>query len=181
MDKGAWWATVHRVAQSQTQLERLSTHAEQLYPRDHGKSEALCKLWTTRVLTLYSRLKPWVLAIWEAFLFQGLLTVLYILFLFYTTLTQTQNTTLVLRFPTPHWHKESVADVTEAGGGVWRDATTVANNLRWSSGHPCPFKSLSHFCNLSSSLSPCGLASFLSLHGLIPFLLLFALALSGEI
>ena len=26
-DKGAWWATVHRVAQSQTQLKRLSTHS----------------------------------------------------------------------------------------------------------------------------------------------------------
>ena len=27
MDGGAWQATVHRVAQSQTQLKRLSTHA----------------------------------------------------------------------------------------------------------------------------------------------------------
>ena len=27
MDKGAWQATVRRVAQSQTQLKRLSTHA----------------------------------------------------------------------------------------------------------------------------------------------------------
>ena len=26
MDKGAWWATVHKVAQSWTQLKRLSTH-----------------------------------------------------------------------------------------------------------------------------------------------------------
>ena len=26
MDRGAWWATVHRVAKSQTQLKRLSTH-----------------------------------------------------------------------------------------------------------------------------------------------------------
>ena len=26
MDKGAWWATVHRVAESWTQLKRLSTH-----------------------------------------------------------------------------------------------------------------------------------------------------------
>ena len=25
MDRGAWWATVHRVAKSQTQLNRLST------------------------------------------------------------------------------------------------------------------------------------------------------------
>ena len=27
MDRGAWWATVHRVTKSQTQLKRLSTHA----------------------------------------------------------------------------------------------------------------------------------------------------------
>ena len=27
MDTGAWWATVHRVAKSQTWLKRLSTHA----------------------------------------------------------------------------------------------------------------------------------------------------------
>ena len=27
MARGAWWATVHRVAKSQTQLRRLSTHA----------------------------------------------------------------------------------------------------------------------------------------------------------
>ena len=27
MDRGAWWATIHRVAQSQTQLKRLSMHA----------------------------------------------------------------------------------------------------------------------------------------------------------
>ena len=26
MDRGAWWATVHRVAKSWTQLKRLSTH-----------------------------------------------------------------------------------------------------------------------------------------------------------
>ena len=26
MDRGAWWATVRRVAQSQTQLKQLSTH-----------------------------------------------------------------------------------------------------------------------------------------------------------
>ena len=27
MDRGAWWATVHRVARSQTRLKQLSTHA----------------------------------------------------------------------------------------------------------------------------------------------------------
>ena len=26
-DRGAWWATVHRVTQSSTRLKRLSTHA----------------------------------------------------------------------------------------------------------------------------------------------------------
>ena len=26
MDRGAWWATVHRVARSHTRLNRLSTH-----------------------------------------------------------------------------------------------------------------------------------------------------------
>ena len=30
MDKGAWWATVHNVAKSQTQLQRLSMHARVL-------------------------------------------------------------------------------------------------------------------------------------------------------
>ena len=27
MDRGAWWATVHRVAKSQTRLKQLSKHA----------------------------------------------------------------------------------------------------------------------------------------------------------
>ena len=27
MNRGAWWATIHRVARSQTQLKRLSTHS----------------------------------------------------------------------------------------------------------------------------------------------------------
>ena len=31
VDRGAWWAAVHRVAQSWTQLERLRMHASQ-YP-----------------------------------------------------------------------------------------------------------------------------------------------------
>ena len=38
MDRGAWWATVHRVAKSQTRLKRLSMHS--------------CK-------TLHSRLSRW--------------------------------------------------------------------------------------------------------------------------
>ena len=28
MDREAWWATVHRVAKSQTRLKRLSTHTQ---------------------------------------------------------------------------------------------------------------------------------------------------------
>ena len=30
IDRGAWWATVHGVAKSQTQLKQLSMHAETL-------------------------------------------------------------------------------------------------------------------------------------------------------
>ena len=30
MDRGAWWATVHRVTKSQTQLERLNMHTHPL-------------------------------------------------------------------------------------------------------------------------------------------------------
>ena len=33
MDRGAWWATVHRVAQSQTQLKQLSMHTRTNYDR----------------------------------------------------------------------------------------------------------------------------------------------------
>ena len=36
LDRGTWWATVHRVAQSQTQLKQLITHA-------HNKSGYLQK------------------------------------------------------------------------------------------------------------------------------------------
>ena len=32
MDRGACWATVHRVAKSQTQLKQLSTHAQAEVP-----------------------------------------------------------------------------------------------------------------------------------------------------
>ena len=31
VDRGAWWATVHRVAKSQTQLKRLRIHAHPAY------------------------------------------------------------------------------------------------------------------------------------------------------
>ena len=32
MDRGAWWATVHRVTKSQTRLKQLSMHAGNLFP-----------------------------------------------------------------------------------------------------------------------------------------------------
>ena len=42
MDRGAWWAAVHRVTESQTRLKRLSTHTqwekmtqERLLPQPH--------------------------------------------------------------------------------------------------------------------------------------------------
>ena len=33
IDRGAWWAMVHRVAKSQTQLKQLSMHTHNLGPR----------------------------------------------------------------------------------------------------------------------------------------------------
>ena len=30
MDKGAWWATVHKVTKSRTELKQLSTHTQNL-------------------------------------------------------------------------------------------------------------------------------------------------------
>ena len=40
MDRGAWWATVHRVAKSGTQLKRLSTHAHTFLGGSDGKESA---------------------------------------------------------------------------------------------------------------------------------------------
>ena len=37
MDTGAWWATVHRVAKSLTQLKLLSMHAWETIPMDRGE------------------------------------------------------------------------------------------------------------------------------------------------
>ena len=60
MDRGAWWAAVHRVAQSRTQLKQLSIHAcigegngNPLQcsclenPRESGSQGSLvgCRLW----------------------------------------------------------------------------------------------------------------------------------------
>ena len=38
MDRGAWWATDHGVAKSQTRLERLSTHAQGQSALPHSAS-----------------------------------------------------------------------------------------------------------------------------------------------
>ena len=37
MDRGAWWATVHRIAKSQTQLKGLSMHALFAYGAPEGQ------------------------------------------------------------------------------------------------------------------------------------------------
>ena len=41
MDRGAWWAVVHRVAKSQTRLRQLSTNTQAEEIKGH---ELLCKL-----------------------------------------------------------------------------------------------------------------------------------------
>ena len=38
MDRGAWWATVHKVTKSQTQLKRLSTHMHEMVSERSGHS-----------------------------------------------------------------------------------------------------------------------------------------------
>ena len=40
MDRGAWWATVHRVAKSQTQLKRLSTRNMITAPHTHTHKDS---------------------------------------------------------------------------------------------------------------------------------------------
>ena len=42
MDRGAWWATVHGVAKSQTQLKQLSTHEHPQHdPLDEKKKNQI--------------------------------------------------------------------------------------------------------------------------------------------
>ena len=43
MDRGAWWATAHKVAKSQTQLNQLSTHARIVF---HHMIASLFICWT---------------------------------------------------------------------------------------------------------------------------------------
>ena len=43
MDRGAWWAGVHRVAKNQTRQKQLSTHTCVLYPTAaFGKGPPFC-------------------------------------------------------------------------------------------------------------------------------------------
>ena len=39
VDRGAWWATIHRVAKSQTPLKRLSMHARTLTGQGNFKAK----------------------------------------------------------------------------------------------------------------------------------------------
>ena len=52
MDRGAWWATVHRVAQSWTRLKRLRMHNEWTKRSQEAViSSSLEELWTDRMST----------------------------------------------------------------------------------------------------------------------------------
>ena len=42
MHRGAWWATIHRVAKNQTQLKQFSTHVHML---QSGKYTGIKKIW----------------------------------------------------------------------------------------------------------------------------------------
>ena len=42
MDRGPWWATIHRVAKSQTQLKRLPIHAQE---EEERFSSSHCSNW----------------------------------------------------------------------------------------------------------------------------------------
>ena len=42
MDRGAWWAAVHRVAKSRTRLKRLSTHT---HSSELGKLFEMIAVW----------------------------------------------------------------------------------------------------------------------------------------
>ena len=46
MDRGAWWATVHSVAKSQTRLKQFSTHSrlDKSYLREAERTKALLVL-----------------------------------------------------------------------------------------------------------------------------------------
>ena len=45
MDRGAWWATVHRLTKIQTQLRRISMHALLAWS-SHSRTEPSCTCWT---------------------------------------------------------------------------------------------------------------------------------------
>ena len=50
MDRGAWWATVHKVTKSQTQLKRLNTHT---HTHTHAHTHTMIHV---NVLFLFSRI-----------------------------------------------------------------------------------------------------------------------------
>ena len=50
MDRGAWWATIHRVAKSRTPLKRLSMHACTLTGQGNFKSK-----WASFICLCFSR------------------------------------------------------------------------------------------------------------------------------
>ena len=41
MDRGTWWATVHRVTKIRTQLKRLSTHTYSVFDRHFYKRPSI--------------------------------------------------------------------------------------------------------------------------------------------
>ena len=63
MDRGAWWATVHGVAKSQTQLKRLSTHAfsfEEGVSIEKKKEGSRPKSYARNMCLPWSRLLGWL-------------------------------------------------------------------------------------------------------------------------
>ena len=54
MDRGAWWATVHRVTKSWTWLEQLSTHTHPLFISKSSSSSPLSTPRTTQVSCSHS-------------------------------------------------------------------------------------------------------------------------------
>ena len=106
---------------------------------------------------------------------------LYMLFLFYTMLTQVQNKAPVLHFPqqTTHTRKVDVADVTEAWG-IWRDFYHSCKQLQMEWRPSLSFKVPQPFLQPELQ-SPTMLVSFLALSSWpLPFSLLFLLSSQEE-
>ena len=56
MDRGAWTATVHRVAESRTWLKQLSTHARTYFIYNHF---LLCKIYFAYYIRIYMKVYVW--------------------------------------------------------------------------------------------------------------------------